>query len=314
MTASREQPPDLHPFIRLPDTEKLLKNMERKSVKENRQYQEMVLEQGQYLADTYMDYPADDPFVKMVPVRKVRDLVFDENYPYLDRSGFRYRFNHLVNYTAALTLCRFLNWLKYGMRVRGRRNIRKNMKLFRNGAITISNHVYRWDALSVVGACRYREVWIPIYADQLMTRDNWYLKYFCTVPVPSSMAALRKFNEAFDTLATEKKWFHVFPESCRWDYYQPIRPFRKGAFSMAYKYDRPIIPCAISYRPRTGIWKLFGDQSLPLLQLNIGEPIIPDTTRPRRDEVERLRHVSHAAVVKLAGIRHNPWPARFGED
>lgn len=288
--------------------------MEENTVLNNAQYREMVLEDGTYLADSHSEYPQDDPFKKLVPVKKLRTIVFDENYEYLNRSGFKYWINHAINYTFAMTICRVVNFLKYGLRTKGRENITRNKDKFPDGAITICNHVYRWDAISVVDACRYREVWIPIFADQMMTKDNWYIKYFCTVPVPSSMAAMRKFNEAFDTLAAEKKWFHVFPESCRWDYYQPIRPFRKGAFSMAYKYNRPIIPCAISYRPRTGIWKIFGDQSKPLVTLNIGEPIFPDRTKPRREEVERLRQVSHDAVVRLAGIKHNPWPAVFGED
>lgn len=285
-----------------------------KSVFENKQYQQMEVEESCYIADTHITYPEDDPFKKQIEVVKDRKLVFDENYPYLDRKGLKYWFNHAINYGCSMTLCRFLNWFKYGMRVKGRENIKKNMHLFKNGAITICNHVYRWDALSVVGACRYRELWIPVYGDQLMTKDNWFIKYFCTIPVPSNMGGLKKFNEAFDQLDKEKKWFHVFPESCRWEMYQPIRPFKKGAFSMAYKYNRPIIPCAISYRPRTGIWKWFGDQSKPLMQLNIGEPIFPNCNAARKEEVDRLRELSHKAVVKLAGIKNNPWPASLGDE
>ena len=141
-----------------------------------------------------------------------------------------------------------------------------------------------------------------------MTKDHWFIKYFCTIPVPQTRGGMRKFEDAFDTLNAEKKWFHVFPESCRWEMYQPIRPFKKGAFTWAYKYDKPIIPCAISYRPRHGFWKLFGDQTRPLMQLNIGAPIYPDKTKPRKEEVMRLLKESHAAMVRLAGIEHNPWP------
>lgn len=290
-----------------------IKAKEGVSVLDNRRYQEMELEEGRYLADTHREYPEDNPFRKMIPINRVRKLVFDENYPYLHRKGFKYWFNHLLNYSVAFTLCRPLNFIKYGMRIRGRQNITKNRKLFKNGAITISNHVYRWDAISILNAVRYREMWIPVYGDQLMGKDRWFIKYFCSVPIPQERGGIRPFEEAFNTLAAEKKWFHVFPESCRWELYQPIRPFKKGAFVWAYKFDRPIIPCAISYRPRHGFWKLFGDQTMPLVQLNIGEPIFPDRTKPRREEVDRLLAESHAAVVKLAGIKHNPWPAYMEE-
>ena len=276
------------------------------SVLDNVRYREMKLKKGTYLAENHREYPEDDPFLKLVPVKKVRNLVFDENYPYLNRKGFSYWFNHGINYAIAHLLCPLVNYIKNGMKVKGKENMRKNK--FKNGAITICNHVYRWDAISVVTAAGWREVWIPVFGDQLMTKDHWFIKYFCTIPVPQTRGGMRKFEDAFDTLNAEKKWFHVFPESCRWEMYQPIRPFKKGAFTWAYKYDKPIIPCAISYRPRHGFWKLFGDQTRPLMQLNIGAPIYPDKTKPRKEEVMRLLKESHAAMVRLAGIEYNPWP------
>ena len=51
---------------------------------------------------------------------------------------------------------------------------------------------------------------------------------------------------------------------------------------------------------------------MPLLTITIGEPILPDTTQPRKIEVERLREVAHTQMTKMAGITHNPWPASCG--
>ncbi len=276
-------------------------------------YSALEMEDGAYRCPEKTDYPTDNPFRKLVKVKPIRKLVFDENYEYLDRKGFKYKINHAISLVGAMTICRLVNYIRFGLVTKGRENLKKNQKFFKDGVITISNHVYRFDALAIAGACRYRETWIPVYGDQMMTKDYWNIRYFCTVPLPTTMSGMRKFNAAFDTLAAEKKWFHIFPESCRWDMYQPIRPFRKGAFTMAYKYNRPVVPCAFSYRPRTGFWKLFGNKETPLVQLNIGEPIFPDKSRPRMEEVERLRSQCHAAMVKLAGIRHNPWPAAMDD-
>ena len=135
------------------------------------------------------------------------------------------------------------------------------------------------------------------------------------IPIPEAeagMSAMKKFNEAFDEFHRRGWWFHIFPEACRWDMYKPLRPFQKGAFTMSYKYDKPLLPCVITYRERKGIFRLFGPKELPLLTVTIGEPIYPDTTQPRKTEVERLRDVAHAQMQEMAGITHNPWPAAWG--
>ena len=79
---------------------------------------------------------------------------------------------------------------------------------------------------------------------------------------------------------------------------------------MSYKYNKPIIPCAVSYRERTGLWRLFGPKDEPLTQVVIGKPIYPDTTQPRAAETERLLNETHATICRLAGIEHNTWPSQ----
>lgn len=150
--------------------------------------------------------------------------------------------------------------------------------------------------------------------DHLNGDQAWYLKYFGGIPVPEDFGGLRKFNEAFDELHRRKQWICVFPEARNWHYYKPVKPFRKGAFTMAYKYDIPVLPLNISYRKRGGIWKLFGKEEIPLMTMNIGDPIFPDRSKPRKDEVERLLCEAHKAVCDMAGIIENPWPPTWNED
>ena len=78
---------------------------------------------------------------------------------------------------------------------------------------------------------------------------------------------------------------------------------------MSYKYGMPILPCAITYRPRTGIYRLFGKKEEPLVTVEIGEPIIPDKEAPRKTEVDRMREQAHADILKMMHIKRNPWKA-----
>jgi 1-acyl-sn-glycerol-3-phosphate acyltransferase len=132
------------------------------------------------------------------------------------------------------------------------------------------------------------------------------------IPIPESKAANLTFMRALTRLHQEKKWLHVFPESANWEYFQPIRPFKPGAFSLAYNFNVPIIPMAFSYRKPTAFYRFFGKKT-PLVTLKIGEPLYPDMTLNRKTAINKLLHESHKSMCELAGIENNYYPATFEE-
>lgn len=282
----------------------------------NKQYEELKVVAGEYIPQPALDYPQDNPFERTLFPVFDREMAIDENYPYMDYS-VRYRLKTQWGY--ALVLKFFVNIMlrvKMGLRVRGRQVLKQHREGLKNGAITIANHVYRLDCPCVLIAVKAKHTTrIPMFAPNFRTKDSFFLNLVGGVPIPepeAGMSAMKKFNEAFDEFNRRGWWFHIFPEACRWDMYKPLRPFQKGAFTMSYKYNKPLLPCVITYRERKGIFRLFGPKDLPLLTVNIGEPLYPDTTQPRKQEVERLREVAHAQMQQMAGITHNPWPAVWG--
>ncbi len=285
------------------------------STKENKRYRTLEVAENVFVPETGFDYPEDDPYRKLYPSPHLRELVFDENYTYLDES-LSFKFQRWVGHVFHVsTMIPLVHRIKFGLRIRGRKNFR-NHKLngdFADGLITICNHCHRWDAPAVIHALGRHRMWLPVYGENLNGKDYWYIKHVGGIPVPSNMGGLKKFNAAFDELHRRKQWFHVFPEESRWNFYKPIRPFRKGAFTMAYKYGIPVVPCCITYRERTGIYKLFGNQTEPLLTITIGEPIFPNTQNHRKDEVERLLTESRRQMLQLAGITRNTWPDTISE-
>lgn len=259
-----------------------------------------------YIPETGLIYP-ENPDERMISPQNLVEIQVDEHYPYLDKS-FWFRFKSNLVYLGIFTLVFFIAPIRYGLRIEGRECLRKNRKLLKNGAITISNHVFRWDFLAVLQAVKYRRMYFPAWKDNLQGRDRNLIRLAGGIPIPASISAMGKFNKAFDELHEKKTWIHVFPEGINWPYYQPIRPFKKGAFSFAYRYKIPVIPMAFSYRKPKGIFALYKKQ-YPLITLRIGEPIMPDMTLPRREAVQRLRKECHESVVALAGITANPFPA-----
>ena len=225
--------------------------------------------------------------------------------------SFREKFFHYLVYALIFTVVFPIHKVRYGLKIEGKKNLRKNKKLLKNGAITVANHVYRWDFLAVVQAVATlgrRRVWFPALADNLSTKDGTQIRSAGGIPVPESgMGAMRRFNEAFDILVSRKKWIHVFPEHCRWNWYEPIRPFRLGAFTLSHRYDLPVIPMAIHFRPLSGWRKLFFKE--PLVTISIGEPILPNKAEKRKIDTERMCKATHAQICDMAGIIQNGWNA-----
>jgi 1-acyl-sn-glycerol-3-phosphate acyltransferase len=234
------------------------------------------------------------------------ELVIDKNYPFLDKSpGFRIK--SALMYLGIFVIVFFISPIRFGLRIEGRNILKKNRKLLHGGALTVSNHMLRWDFLMVLQAIKYRRSWFPAFPENLTGRDRNLIRLAGGIPVPRDIHTLKYFNLAFDELHERRKWLHVFPESSNWQYFQPIRPFKKGMFSMAYKYNLPVIPMAFSYRESRGLYKIF-KKGYPLITLRIGEPILPDLSRPRREAATLLREQTHRKIVELAGITDNPYP------
>ncbi len=276
----------------------------------NIRFDNLKVAEGVYVPEIGKTYPQEGPDQSLQHPQYIANRVFDETYPYLDDS-LKFRLNNWLGYCFFLYPIVFtVNRIKNGLRIRGRENLRKYRKQLKGGAITISNHCNRLDAPAVLDAVHANHrTRIPMYAPNFNTKDYWYMWAVGGIPIPEGgLQAMKLFNAAFDEFHRRGAWFHIFPEAARWDAYKPLRPFQKGAFTMAYKYNMPLLPCVITFRPRTGIYKWFGSPDEPLLTVTIGEPLFPDITNNRRDEVNRLREAAHNTMQKMAGIEENTWP------
>ena len=239
----------------------------------NKRYIDLKVTPGTYVPTVRTDYPEDDPYEKMHKPVYDRDYpAIDANYPYVDDT-WQNRFRIWCGYRVIRPILGWILRVKYGLRwriegeSRWRRcswGVRRWLKQFdlSQGAITIANHCYRHDCASVLTAINGTyHMRIPMFAPNFRTKDQFFLRVVGGIPIPApeeGLSAMKAFNAAFDEFNRRKYWFHIFPEAKRWDWYKPLRPFQKGAFTMSYKYNKPIIPFAITYRERTGIYRLLG--------------------------------------------------------
>lgn len=262
-----------------------------------------------YRHNLKIDYPerSDE---HMITVKHLRDTNFDENYPYRPK-GFWHKISRGLLWVA-LNLVGFpVCTIRHGLRIHGRDVLKKYKKELKDGAITICNHVFMWDYLCVLKAIRPRLQYHLAWKTNFEGPNAGFIRWVGGMPIPTdNMRAMAKYQKAVGEVIQDKEWLHVFPEGSLWFYYPDIRPLKKGVFKYAVRYDKPIIPMAISFRERKGIEKLFG--KTPLADLHIGEPIFPDKTLPTAEAIDKMHAKAYKDMQALVGIF--PGDPTYNED
>ena len=253
-----------------------------------------------YKNELNYDYP-DRCDAHMLEVKRVREVHCDKDYPYLQKAwwfkllrGFYWVALNL----AVFPLCRFV----YGLRIHGKKNLKKHKKALKNGAITISNHVFMWDYLCVLRAIRPHLAYFPAWKDNLEGGFGPAIRLSGGIPIPTdSLCAMRAFKKAMEEAFESGKWIHFFPEGSLWFYYPDIRPFKKAVFQYTVRYDKPLIPISFSFRPRKGLTKLFFGKK-PQVDMHIGEPMFADKTLSSGEAVARLQREAYRVMQEMNGI------------
>ena len=236
----------------------------------------------------------------MIKVKHLRDTHFDENFKYYNPT-FWHKLKRVLLVISLYTFGFLAATVRYGLKIHGRKQFKKNKKLFKDGAITIANHVLMWDYLCILKAIRPHLQYHPGWKTNFEGPNAFFIKWVGGIPVPTdNIRAMAKFNKALGQVLEDRKWLHFFPEGSMWFYYPDIRPLKKAIFKYAVKHNKPIIPMVFTFRERKGLWKLIGNK--PLVDLHIGEPLLPDLDIPRNDAIEKLHKEAYHIMQVMAGV------------
>ncbi|MGM9858289.1 MAG: lysophospholipid acyltransferase family protein [Bacilli bacterium] len=262
-----------------------------------------------YKEDLGYKYP-DRSDEHMIEVKHIRDVKLDENHRYYNKS-FGYKvlrfFLRIILALVAFPICT----LHHGLKIYGRKEFKKNKKLYKNGAITIANHVLMWDYICVLKAIRPHLEYHAAWKTNLEGPNGPLIRLVGGVPIPTdNMRAMVKWQQAIDNILDDGNWLHFFPEGSMWFYYPDIRPLKKGIFKYAVRHNKPVIPITLSFRKRTGIYKLFGKK--PCVDLHIGDPLLPDLSLPINDAIDKLHKEAYHIMQVMNGI--NPGDPTYNTD
>ena len=242
-----------------------------------------------------------------------RGIVFDTKYPYIDRSrSFRFK-QGMVRFLLNVIVFP-LSKVRLGLKIEGRQNLKIYKDILDQGVISVSNHVNMWDYIAVMKAIRPFKPYLLSWAANVNDKDGPLVRLVGGIPIPeSNMAATKTYLKAVrDLLEKDRGWLHIYSEGSMWEFYAPIRPFKRGASFLACETDKPVLPLGFSYREPGWIRKRIFKQ-IATLTLNIGEPIFPNKELPSKEREKDLTIRTHEAVCRLAGIdpKENIYPPVF---
>ena len=236
----------------------------------------------------------------MIDVPHKRDVVLDEDYPYL-RKSVGYKLRRAFLWVMCQTIIFWLLRITHGLRIHGKKHLRAHKKEMKDGFITVANHVCMWDFLCVMKAMRPRLGFFPAWKINLEGPNGPLIRLAGGIPVPTgNLSSMKKFKDAMAEVFEKKRWMHFYPEGSMWFFYPDIRPLKKAVFHYAVQYDRPVIPLVFTFRPRKNITRLFTRK--PLVDLTVGEPLRHDPSLSRVSATVELQKRTYHVMQTMAGI------------
>ena len=245
-------------------------------------------------------------------VKKDNGVVFDKNYPYVDRSR-SFRFKQFLVRVLLYIIVFPVATVRLGLRIKGRKIIKKNKKLLKDGVVSCANHVHLWDYIAVMKAIRPFRSNLLAWDKNVRGENATLIRMVGGIPIPKDdIHATGAFVRATKDLLKGGGWLHIYAEGSMWEYYMPIRPFKSGIGYFSVQCDKPILPMAFSYREPNWIRKKIFRQTA-CFTLTIGEPIFPDETLDRKERETDMVKRAHESVCRLAGIdpEKNIYPPIF---
>lgn len=241
---------------------------------------------------------------------KVKDIVFDDNYPYIDNSfGFKFK-RFFVRMGLRFIVFPFTR-IKLGLKIEGKKNLKKNKKIIKNGVISCCNHIHMWDYICIMKGVRPFKPHFISWKENITDKSGSLVRLVGGIPIPDdNLKGMRAYNKALASFMENGGFLHIYPEGSMWEYYEYLRPFKRGLAYLAIKYNKPILPMAIKYREPSFLRKhiLRRDYSFTLC---IGDLIYKDDNLKNKEQELDLTKRCHKELCNLAGITNNPYDEIF---
>lgn len=196
-------------------------------------------------------------------------------------------------YAVAVPLLDIAGRLVFGLRVRGRKNLRGL-----RGAVVVCNHVHNLDC-SFLGILLFPRKMVFTSVEFLFRRPvvGPLIRILGSVPVPSSLSGMRRFISEMTHAVQNGRTVCIYPEGELVPYCGQLREFRDGAFLIAARAGVPVVPVLITQRECRGLWKAL--KKKPCLTITAERPIVPDMESGAHEAARELSAVAFRTMSQM---------------
>lgn len=196
----------------------------------------------------------------------------------------------------------FLGLIKKGALIIDGIEGEEHLQVLKKGAIITCNHFSVCDHYIVYHCIRR---YLPRkYLYKVIREGNYtnfpglfgFLMRYCnTLPLSSNRRTMMNMLSACDTLLKRGESILVYPEQVMWRNYRKPRPYKVGAFRMAYKSGVPVLPTFITM---TDDPEKKDENGKPLQRhiLHVMPPVYPDLELGEKVGAERMMHETFEQV------------------
>ena len=241
--------------------------------------------------------------VHLDPIDYSKCLPITENFPYVPGKVLTFLY-----WWRNFTVLNVFTWsvvkLCFHTRIVGKENLKKL-----KNAIVTCNHINKYDGLLMHYVLGRRKL-------KIMTADFNNYKGFLgkmmrasgILPFSMKRECVKKFNEAITHYLSHNTSVLFFPEGSEWWCYEKPRPLMDGAFHYAVANNKPILPCFITFTKNGKVFSNNIEQRN--FTVHILEPIFPDKTLSKRENIKRMKEKNFAAWCKCYKNWYgaDPWP------
>ncbi len=199
----------------------------------------------------------------------------------------------ILYYMVAFPILNIMNFLIFNLKVEGRANLRGL-----RGTIFISNHVHFLDSGMIASAVFPRSI-IPVShtGNFRIPVAGWFVRRLGCIPIGENYSQRKAFILQSVAKLEQGHSLLIYPEGDLEQSPQSLEEFLPGAFLLAVKTDRPIVPLVITQRPAKGIRRLWSRE--PFYHLHIGTPMYPAANISGKVRIAELNERAHAYFQKI---------------
>ena len=173
--------------------------------------------------------------------------MLDAKFPYIhDDLPFRVG-AFLLYYLIALPLVWFYIRIINGTKFVNKKALRR----IKGGVYLYGNHTHWSDSFLPHVAAAHKRTYVVANPDAVSIPGiKTIVQMVGAIPVPDSVACLRKFVDALEIRGKQGACITIYPEAHIWPYYTGIRPFPDASFKYPAKFHLPVVAMVTTFRRR----------------------------------------------------------------